>query len=312
MSKVQILIPSYNAEKTLGLTLESLLAQTYKNFEILVVDNCSTDQTRQIVSSFKDSRVNYVCNDSNLGNYGNFNRCMELAKYDYTAIFHADDFYLPTMLEEQVRIFDSDLEVGAVLTEALKVDHELRVFGHIRMPFWVRLFSKNGVVYFNFPSLLKAIIHYNCFLMCPSAMVRSNIYLDEIKRNRTELFGNAADVDVWLRIAKKWTVAVIAKSLMKYRISNTQHTYQINRNRIERSEYALIANYYRKTNKDILKYSDLAIKREKIIDLIVRLDSLKENPKKYSRYRKIILQSFFDFRLFASSRWWKYFLKFIR
>lgn len=311
MNKVLILIPAFNAEATLAKTLESLFKQTHQNFEILVVDNDSSDGTHKVVESFNDIRLSYFKNEKNLGNYGNFDRCIGLAKYDYTAIFHADDIYLPTILEEQVRILASFPEVGAVFTEALRINNELEEIGIIKTPLWVRLRSRNGFIKFTFPKLLKAIIHNNCFLMTPSAIVRSKIYTDEIKRTRTEDFGMAADVDVWLRIAQNWNVVVITKALMKYRISNSQHTFKINQKRIERGEYALLANYYRKSFGAILRKSNVAIKREKTIDLIIRLDSIEKGSHRYKQYRNLILKSILDIRLFRNLRWWKYFLKFL-
>jgi glycosyltransferase involved in cell wall biosynthesis len=312
VSKVQILIPAYNAELTLGKTIESLLAQTFKNFEILVVDNFSTDKTREIVESFKDERVHYLCNEKNLGNYGNFDKCISLARFDYTAIFHADDLYLPSILETQVKLLDNSPSIGAVFTEAIKTNSNNEETGLIRTPFWLRMRARHSVIKFNFESFLKAIIHHNCFIMAPSAIVRSKIYTNEIIRTRGEFFGNAADIDVWIRISKNWNVAVITKSLMKYRISPSQHTYLINRNRTARGEYALIANYYRKSDGHILKYSNVAIKREKIIDLILRLASLQKGSKRYEQYNWIIVKSFMNLNLFRSLRWWKYFFMYFK
>lgn len=311
MSKVQILIPAYNAEKTLGKTIESLLAQTFQNFEILVVDNNSTDKTREVAESFFDKRISYICNEKNLGNYGNFDRCISLAKYDYTAIFHADDIYLPTILEEQLKVLETNSKIGAVFTEAEKINNDLEKIGHIKTPFMLKVRASQGVISFNFDSLLKAIIHHNCFIMCPSAIVRSEIYFNEIKRTRVEYFGNAADIDVWLRISQKWNVAIITKALMKYRISVSQHTYKINRNRIERAEYTYIVNFYRRSFANILSHSKVAIRREKIIDLIIRLDSMEKHSRRFFQYRRIIVNSFLDIRLFRSVRWWKYFFKFL-
>lgn len=310
MKKVKILIPSYNSEKTIGDTLKSLLAQTYKNIDILVVDNCSSDKTKEIVESFSDERVSYMCNEKNLGNYGNFDQCIKLAEHDYTAIFHSDDIYMPTIVEEQVKVLDSDPRVGIVFTEAEKINNDLRIIGHVNTPFLIQGKTINGIVHLNFDQLLKAIIHHNGFLMCPSAMVRSKIYKDEILKTRIEIFGAAADIDVWLRIAKNWSTAIIKKKLMKYRISPTQHTYRINQKRFVRSEYALIANYYRIHFKEVLKNSNLSIKRQKVIDLMIRLDATKKNSNRYLKYRKIILSNCFDLRLFWSLSWWKYFLRF--
>ena len=94
---VCICVPCYNSEATIGATLESLVSQTYRNIKIVVVDNASTDRTCGIVGGFmaRDERVELRANGENIGAEGNFTRCLQEASGEYTAIFHADDVYLP-------------------------------------------------------------------------------------------------------------------------------------------------------------------------------------------------------------------------
>ena len=88
---VSVCIPVYNGEQTIEKTIESVLKQTYKNLEIVVLDNCSTDNTREVVGSFDDARLKLVVNERNLGMMGNWNRCFDYASGKYMIIMCADD-----------------------------------------------------------------------------------------------------------------------------------------------------------------------------------------------------------------------------
>ena len=81
--KVSVCIPVYNGSDYIAYAIQSVLAQTYKNFNLIVCDNCSTDNTEEIVRNFEDPRLSYVRNNKNLGLVGNENRCLELSKGDY-------------------------------------------------------------------------------------------------------------------------------------------------------------------------------------------------------------------------------------
>ena len=103
---VSICIPVFNGEKTIAKTIDSILNQTYKNIEIFVVDNCSSDSTVKIVREFTDARIHLILNDTHLpcAEY-NLNRCFQHARGEFMAIFHADDIYLPHMVSRQVETF---------------------------------------------------------------------------------------------------------------------------------------------------------------------------------------------------------------
>jgi glycosyltransferase involved in cell wall biosynthesis len=99
---VSICIPTFNAEKYLKECLESVISQTLTDFEILIVDNQSTDQTLEIVKSYAehDSRFRIIVNEHNIGAINNFNRCAELANGEWIKYVHADDLIAPDCLEK--------------------------------------------------------------------------------------------------------------------------------------------------------------------------------------------------------------------
>ena len=91
MAKVTVSIPTYNRARFIGKAVDSVLAQTYKDIEILIIDNASTDDTQKIISSFDDNRIKYVKNEENIGIIGNWNKCIGLAQGQYLMILGDDD-----------------------------------------------------------------------------------------------------------------------------------------------------------------------------------------------------------------------------
>ena len=114
--KVSVCIPTYNYGRFITDAIESVLGQTFPDFELLVVDNCSTDNTRELVESYarKDTRVTYFCNEANLGMVGNWNRCLKHASGEYVKILCADDVLVTDCLERQVLELERDPAVVLV------------------------------------------------------------------------------------------------------------------------------------------------------------------------------------------------------
>jgi glycosyltransferase involved in cell wall biosynthesis len=111
--RVSVCVPVYNGSAFIAETLHSILAQTYRDFELLVTDNQSTDGTVEIVRRITDPRIRLVINDTNLGPIGNFNRALSMARGARVKIVCADDLLAATCLEQQMAALDA--EPGAVL-----------------------------------------------------------------------------------------------------------------------------------------------------------------------------------------------------
>ncbi len=220
---VCICIPTYNAAATIRETLKSILDQSYPNLVIHVSDNASTDDTLKVVESVSDGRVHLHRQDKNIGAEGNFNRCIQLAEGKYTAIYHADDLYEPDMVSSQVAFLEAHPEAGAVFTEASTIDETGNKIGEIRLPNGIA--SSDGL--YDFATMLKAVLRHSNFFICPSVMVRTQVYQQEIKCWRGELFRSSADLDLWLRILQQHPVGYLPKRLMRYRISSDQWSAKV-------------------------------------------------------------------------------------
>lgn len=241
---VCICIPTYNAETTIRETLESILSQTYLNLVVHVVDNASTDDTLKIVESMADSRVRILRHEHNIGGIENMSYCMTMGEGKYTAIFHADDVYEPDIVAKQVAFLESHPKAGAVFTEATLIDvHGIRI-GKIGLP--RDLTSANGL--YDFATMFKAILRHSNFFICPTFMVRTQIYKHEIKGCRSDLFGAAADLDVWLRILQHHSIGHIPEQLIRYRVGVQQFSAQVRRE-TGKSVFFKIVDYYLEQNQ---------------------------------------------------------------
>lgn len=237
---VSICIPTFNSSKTILETLESVAQQNYHNIEILIVDNASSDNTLEIAEGFPDSRIKIHTFTDNIGAEGNFNRCINLAVGEYIAIYHADDIYRYDIVSSQVEFLETHLDVGAVFTEADLINLSGDAVGFISFPKDIMQLTPIKIEYID---LLKLVMKHFNFLVCPTAMVRSRIYKIDIKEWRGDNFGSSSDLDVWLRIARNYSVGLIPKRLMSYRIGHQQYSYKV-RHQTEASNFFKVIEYY--------------------------------------------------------------------
>lgn len=235
---VSICIPTYNVEKTIAETLTSIIDQTYKNLEIIISDNTSTDNTLTILNKFNDPRINIYRTSKTIIAEKNFSRCIELATGDYIAIFHADDLYNPDMVEKQVQAFHNNPSIGAVFTMADYIDIHSEIIGEHKLPFELK-----GNQIHSFQDILTSVLRNGNFLMCPSAMVQSNVY-KKLSIFDVERFGTSSDLDMWLRILKKHPIAILDEKLMRYRISYMQVGTKYNYLRIDEADFFKVIDFH--------------------------------------------------------------------
>jgi glycosyltransferase involved in cell wall biosynthesis len=126
---VSVCIPTYNYARFLGQAIESVLAQTWGEFELVVCDNASTDDTQGVIKSFRDERIRAYRNDTNIGLFGNFSRCLELARGDLVKFVCSDDWLEPGYLERAVPVMRDHPGVALLTTAGWVVDEDGRRFG---------------------------------------------------------------------------------------------------------------------------------------------------------------------------------------
>ena len=114
MSSLEVFILTYNRASYLRESIESVLDSSYKDFTLTVVDNCSTDNTEEVVKSFTDDRLSYVKHPQNIGGINNINSAIRMGKADYIVLFHDDDKMHPDMLKTEYEYLESHPEAGCV------------------------------------------------------------------------------------------------------------------------------------------------------------------------------------------------------
>src|ERR1700752_536565 len=126
-ARIGVIIPVYNGAQTIGATIESVLAQSYRDFEVIVIDDGSTDATRSILACF-GSRIT-VLKQSNKGFCAARNAGIALCKSDLIALLDADDLWLPTKLEKSLAVITQSPEIALVYTNVINQDSEGRDLG---------------------------------------------------------------------------------------------------------------------------------------------------------------------------------------
>jgi len=128
--KISVCIPSYNCATFLAEALDSVLAQTFADFELLIIDDCSTDASCDVIAGYaaKDSRIVFLRNETNLGMVANWNRCIELARGEYIHYLFADDtFASPECLARMLAVIESDPEISLVVSARTIIDEDSKV-----------------------------------------------------------------------------------------------------------------------------------------------------------------------------------------
>jgi len=123
--RISVIIPTYNRAHLIGRAIKSVLNQTYQDFEIIVVDDGSTDNTEEVVKSFNDARISYIRHEKNKGEAAARNTGIEAAKKEYIAFQDSDDESFPQRLEKQIKIFENESQkIGLVYSDMISIDEK--------------------------------------------------------------------------------------------------------------------------------------------------------------------------------------------
>jgi len=211
---VSVVVPVYNGEPYLRESLESILGQTYRHLEVLLMDDASTDGAPEILRSYaeRDSRVRYERQPRNRGIFGNINDGIALAGGDYVAIHHADDVYDPEIVAVEVAYLGRRPEVGAAFCTDVFIDRSGREFGRLTLPPEIR-----AAEVLSYADVLNGILqHQNVFIRGGTSLVRRDVY-DEVGWF-DDRYSLRSDLDMWLRIARRFPIAILDRALVRYRI----------------------------------------------------------------------------------------------
>lgn len=287
--KVTVLMPVYNGQNHLREAIESILDQEFTDFEFLIINDGSTDDSVNIIASYTDPRIRIINNEKNIGLVSTLNKAMKLSKGEYIARMDCDDISTPNRLSVQVKFMNKNKNVGACGSSYY-------------------LFRNNKKNILHFPLSEKEIECYfvfNCPIAHPTAIIRRSV----IQNNNIHYSSDhihAEDYSFWTQIARHSSLANIPEPLLIYRVhdnqitGNTNFTIAKNKSLLslrnehlkklhiaptseETAIHAIISNGIAPENKEQLENAEKWLKK-----LILANEKIKAFDANY--FKKIILE----------------------
>lgn len=222
---VSVIMPNYNGAKYIKETIESVLAQTYQNWELIIVDDCSTDNSVEIIESFDDKRIRLLHNEENSGAAISRNRAIDAANGRWIAFLDSDDLWIEDKLHSHIQ-FMLEMDTPLSFTDYIVIDSDEAV---------IKEFVPNQKVY-DYKTILK-----HCYIGCSTAIYDAEklgkVYMPPEADKRE-------DFACWLSILRDGkTAECFHRSLTTYRI----HTKSVSSNKLQMIKYQW--KVYRKIEK---------------------------------------------------------------
>jgi glycosyltransferase involved in cell wall biosynthesis len=239
---VSTIIPTYNRAHLIGRAIQSVLNQTYQNFEIIVVDDCSTDNTWEVIKEFIESekRIQYFKHNENKGGSAARNTGIKMAKGDYIAFLDSDDEWLPGKLEKQLKIFkNNSVQVGAIYSGFQYIYQKGIDMDKRHIP------KNRGYIY-------KDLLMKNCVGSASTLLIKKECF-DKVKLFDKSL-PSCQDYDMWIRIAKYYEFDFVKESLVKYQVHDNQ--ISTNLSTVIKGEKKIINKYLKELKKSPIIYSE--------------------------------------------------------
>lgn len=195
---VSIIMPSWNTDRFIAESIQSVINQTYANWELIIVDDCSADDTDAVVASFSDARIRYFKNAKNSGAAVTRNRAMREAKGEWIAFLDSDDLWAPEKLEKQISFMNKH---GYVFSyhDYVKIDEESQPLNiYVTGP---GIVTKRKMYNYGYPG---------CLTFMYSAKTMGLIQIKDIKKNN--------DYAILLKLCKKADCYLLPENLAQYRI----------------------------------------------------------------------------------------------
>lgn len=203
--KVTVLMPVYNGEKYLREAMDSILNQTFVDFEFLIINDGSHDRSVEIIESYSDPRIRLIHNKNNLKLVATLNKGLELSNGEYVARMDCDDISVPERLEKQVEFMDKNQNVGILGTGFQLIDHSNQKIN-------------DPIIFPGSHGLLKWSLHFECLVAHPTVILRKTVvksvggYTSNVIQGRERYSGE--DYDLWRRASEVTKLSNLTEKLL--------------------------------------------------------------------------------------------------
>lgn len=208
---VSVVMPAYNAEQYIGLAIESILNQTYNNFELIIVEDCSTDNTFQIVQNYKDIRIKLLKNNFNRGIAFSTNKGLELSGGKYIALLDDDDIAVKERLALQVEYLEKHEDIDILGGRSAFIDEKGNIFKYQDMP-------RNN------PKYIKAMLLFNNAGFCNGTVMIRKEFIEKNDLGYQENCYGMQDFKFFINSSKLGNISTISDLLLYYRIHENNET----------------------------------------------------------------------------------------
>ncbi len=253
MPKVSIILTSFNHEKYLREAIDSVLNQTFSDFELIILDDCSSDNSWELINQYTDPRIKGFHSEEQGQVVLQVNNAISnLATGEYIAIHHSDDVWELDKLEKQVAFLDMHPEIGAVFTNTLAITEDSSPLRNEEHPYY-KIFDRPNR---NRHEWLRFFFIIGSALCHPSVLIRKACYVD----CGLYCYGMAQlpDFDMWIRLCMKYEIHVLPEKLVKFRVRDNEANSSGNRpdtrNRLQYEFYKVLQNFRQLDNiEDLIK-----------------------------------------------------------
>lgn len=219
-NKVSIIMPSYNTAQFIERSIESVVAQTYQNWELIIVDDCSSDNTDEVVSEIRDERIKYFKNDKNYGAAYSRNKALREASGKWIAFLDSDDLWMPDKLEKQIRFMESN-QYHFSYTNYVEIDEDDQLTG----------------MFVTGPKKInKALMYTFNYMGCLTVMYDREfvglVQIEDLKKRN--------DYALWIKVSHKSSAYLLNETLAQYRVRESSSIMDRSKSPMSRMKY----NYY--------------------------------------------------------------------
>lgn len=276
--RVSVIMPVYNAEKYVKQAIESILNQTFEDFELLIINDRPEDGTMSVVESIKDDRIRIIENDKNRGIAYSRNRGLEEAKGEYIALMDHDDLTDRERLELEVKFLDSHPEIGIIGGSVVKIDEN-------------NCELSQPVFALTNPGYIRAQMMFFCPMFNGSTLFRKSI-VDVYRMRYQENCLGMEDYRFWIEASLHTQITNFQQTFLYWRVSETGETTRVKKMRKEERKklyaqfqiYALQANGFKLTMQEQNIFTDAFEESKKVI--------YKDLKQLYLLLKKLVIQAY--------------------